>query len=202
MASALPPGMKRCELHNRQFALWSACWDCCRDAELVNARWDPATGKRESTEAQQLNNAEVVYGSHKAPACEQCGLLPVAYPGARFCGAACTAEYESKLRTTCLGCGSADCVGASEGVTACPDRIVDGLTVRECLERYERLQRMDRHTGIGWCYRTPEELYPLTVAQHLAAQSAWSSALRAKQQETRQKERERVVCDEQWGEEL
>lgn len=30
------------------------------------------------------------------PLCERCKINPPAYPGARFCGAACAAQYEAK----------------------------------------------------------------------------------------------------------
>lgn len=41
------------------------------------------------------------------------------------------------------------------------DRFVDGLRVRECLERYQAQQRRDDHPSrMGWCYRTGPELYP------------------------------------------
>lgn len=62
---------------------------------------------------------------------------------------------------------------------------VDGLTVAECLERYQAFQRNERRS-----------IVPLLTDRQLeAARTAWSSALRAKQQEQRAKERHQVVCE-------
>lgn len=100
----------------------------------------------------------------------------------------------AKLHITLAGghCGDASCVKCDT-----LERYVDGLTVRECLSRYEAWQREDS----GSKMRRMRDGY-LTRAQMLAAQDAWSSALRAKQAEAREKERCEVVCEEQWGEEL
>lgn len=79
------------------------------------------------------------------------------------------------------------------------ERMVDGLAVRECLERYSAWQREDvRQTE--WAKTEP--LKPkhlraeyLTVAQVEAARTAWSAALKRKQAEQREKERNEVVCE-------
>lgn len=103
-------------------------------------------------------------------------------------------------------CGDAAC-------TRCDpmERYVDGLTVHECLARYEARMAeelrdydsdhwdMKRDTPIPIPLDNPtwqrEQRYPrgfrLNDAQLSAARTAWSSALRAKQAEARAKER---VC--------
>jgi hypothetical protein len=87
-------------------------------------------------------------------------------------------------------------------ITDCPIKIIeidplDGMTTDECLRRYQLRQRQSDVKG---CRRIKE--YRLSQNQLAVARSAWSSALRAKQAAARTKEREQVVCDEQWGEEL
>lgn len=74
------------------------------------------------------------------------------------------------------------------------DRFVDGLRVRECLERYEAMQRSEGQ--VFWHMDVP--FHPvdcLTQLQLTAARSAWSAQLRAKQQEARERERGQVVCE-------
>jgi hypothetical protein len=83
------------------------------------------------------------------------------------------------------------------------DRFVDGLTVRECLARYEAWQREDvRETN--WAktqlskpaYQRAEYL---TLAQVSAARAAWSSSLRSKQEQASEKQRVDVcVDDDRW----
>lgn len=68
------------------------------------------------------------------------------------------------------------------------DQLVDGLTVRECLERYQDWQQ----EGARLLKDKPRVFIKrLTPAQLSAARSAWSSALRAKQAEARAEQR---VC--------
>ena len=88
-------------------------------------------------------------------------------------------------------CGSATC-------TTCDpmERMVDGLTVRECLDLWVDNQRTYDLYGRGGGYA------PLTAAQKSAASLAWSSSLRAKQAEVKERERLSVRCDEQWGEDV
>lgn len=78
------------------------------------------------------------------------------------------------------------------------ERLVDGLTVRECLAAYERLQREDHTTHARY---VPVSLggVHLTPNQHAAARLAWSDELKRKQQEAGEKER-RSVCvdDDRW----
>jgi hypothetical protein len=62
-------------------------------------------------------------------------------------------------------------------------RCVDGLTPAQCLERYQTRQRLD-------CIRLA-----LTDRQLKLARSEWSTALRSKQLEARQREGEQVVCE-------
>lgn len=83
------------------------------------------------------------------------------------------------------------------------DRIVDGLTVRECLERYQAWQREDvsqvpgRPASGRWSVAEPY----LTTAQVEAARLAWSAELKRKQDEAKAKERvEVVVDDDRWEE--
>lgn len=80
------------------------------------------------------------------------------------------------------------------------ERMVDGLTVRECLEKYQAWQRADYGAGShrdGWYrIRMPMQTAALTDLQKAAAQSAWSAQLRAKQEQVREKERVEIVCDD------
>lgn len=81
------------------------------------------------------------------------------------------------------------------------DRIVDGLSVRRCLERYTAWQREskdgDWREGEIWSGPRPS----LTAAQKAAARLAWSSELKRKQDEARAKERvDVVVDDDRWEE--
>lgn len=78
------------------------------------------------------------------------------------------------------------------------DRLVDGLTVRECLAAYERLQREDHTTHARY---VPVSLggVHLTPNQRDAARLAWSAELKRKQQEAEAKERASVcVDDDRW----
>lgn len=91
-------------------------------------------------------------------------------------------------------CGKADC-------TKCDpmERYVDGLTVRECLERYTAWQREDvRNTR--WMAETRKPAHQraeyLTIDQFIAARSAWSAALKAKMAEANEKELRRIVVDD------
>jgi len=52
--------------------------------------------------------------------CAQCGAHPVAYKGARFCGAACTLHYESPNYPPCVCCGSTSGTAtADDGLERC-----------------------------------------------------------------------------------
>jgi hypothetical protein len=92
-------------------------------------------------------------------------------------------------------CGDAAC-------TKCDpmERMVDGLSVRECLARYSIMQRVDGYGAAD--YARAREFYQLTPLQKEAARSAWSSSLRAKQAEVKERDRLSVRCDEQWGEDV
>lgn len=68
------------------------------------------------------------------------------------------------------------------------ERAVDGLTVRECLDIFQRMQREDTTTRRA-SYR------PLNDAQIDAARSAWSASLKRMQSERREKERVSVVVE-------
>ncbi len=74
-------------------------------------------------------------------------------------------------------------------------RLVDGLTVRECLAAYERLQREDHTTHARY---VPVSLggVHLTPNQRDAARLAWSAELKRKQQEAKDRERAEVVVDD------
>lgn len=82
------------------------------------------------------------------------------------------------------------------------ERMVDGLTVAECLERFTAWQREGSGYGGGtttyWIdgvrHVRPWSLD--THAQVAAAREAWSAALRAKQEEARERERRQIVCDD------
>ena len=78
---------------------------------------------------------------------------------------------------------------ASMGAIQC--LCVDGMTPKACLDAYIWRQQHD-----AWWPSV------MTRRQIETAKDAWSESLRARQAEARQKEREQVVCDEQWGEEL
>ncbi len=73
---------------------------------------------------------------------------------------------------------------------------VEGKTPSRLLALYEGNQRVD----MPWAW-APNGGF-MTARQREAARSAWSSSLRAKQAEAREKERCQVVCDEQWGEDV
>jgi hypothetical protein len=82
-----------------------------------------------------------------------------------------------------------------DGVCCDPlDRFVDGLRVRECLWMFQQNQRA-ADLGCWTQVWSDGKHRPLTTAQLTAARSAWSSALRAKQAEAREKERREVVCE-------
>jgi hypothetical protein len=69
------------------------------------------------------------------------------------------------------------------------DRFVDGLRVRECLEHWiGNIRTLD-------IYGTRGGFAALTDHQKDAARLAWSAQLRAKQQQTRERERAQVVCE-------
>lgn len=65
------------------------------------------------------------------------------------------------------------------------DRKVDGMTVRQCMEAWEWRQRYDA------CWPTS-----MTDRQIAAARLAWSSELKRKQAEAREKEGTAIVCDD------
>jgi hypothetical protein len=90
-------------------------------------------------------------------------------------------------------CGKVDC-------TRCDplERYVDGLTVRECLARYEAWQREDVKDKRYANMKRLRDGY-LNRAQQEAARTAWSTALKRKQAEQREKERNEVVVQDQWG---
>jgi hypothetical protein len=72
----------------------------------------------------------------------------------------------------------------------------DGLTGKECLERYELLQRDDVTADtFAWSG------YRLTAIQLAAARELWSLQLKAKIQDSKEAERRRVVVDLQDDEE-
>lgn len=119
----------------------------------------------------------------------------------RFAGREQPAEHvRDCVRTAMRPCIEATCCDPL-------DRYVDGMRVRECLERYTQDQRGDKHPGpftdsqgrrwdIVWHCETRA---PLTPLQRAAAQQAWSAQLRAKQQEARERERNEVaVDDDRW----
>jgi hypothetical protein len=74
---------------------------------------------------------------------------------------------------------------------------VDGLKPSACLARYQARQRQSDDKA-----RRRVAEYRLSQPQLVAARSAWSSSLRAKQAEAREVERCFVRCDEQWGEDV
>ena len=88
-------------------------------------------------------------------------------------------------------CGDAACAGCDP-----MERYVDGLIVRECLERYEAWQREDVRDTRWAKTRKLRDGY-LSLAQVTAAREAWSLALKGKQAAAREKERCQVVCDPQ-----
>jgi len=63
--------------------------------------------------------------------------------------------------------------------------MVDGRTVRECLDIFQRDMREGHATGRR-----------LTPGQLTAARTAWSAALKAKAVEAAEKEHRRVVVDD------
>lgn len=76
------------------------------------------------------------------------------------------------------------------------DHVVDGLTVRECLARYEAWQR----EWVGGTTWKRGDTY-LTLPQVDAARSAWSSSLRTLQSEQRERGRVEIcVDDDRWEE--
>lgn len=84
------------------------------------------------------------------------------------------------------------------------DRLVDGLTVRECLERYTAWQRTrDKQSGGNTVYWVDGvrmvRPWDMTHEQVCAARLAWSAELKRKQQEAEAKERASVcVDDDRW----
>lgn len=75
------------------------------------------------------------------------------------------------------------------------DRKVDGMTVRECLERYQRFQRDDDRDGTVFKHPRGNYTY-LTSAQKEAARLAWSVELKRKTAESKEREVHRVVVDD------
>jgi hypothetical protein len=71
------------------------------------------------------------------------------------------------------------------------DRLVDGLTVDECLRKWVGNQRECERRVLG-----PHQLTPAQVS---AARAAWAASLRAKQAEAVEKQRS-VICvdDDRW----
>lgn len=99
------------------------------------------------------------------------------------------------LENTCFGCNEAE----SECKRTEMHCYVDGLTVAQCLERYTAWQRADYGYGRkdGWnVYKLPLQSAALTEPQLAAAKQAWSTELKRKQSEVKQRERVRVVCDD------
>lgn len=216
MGKALPAGIHRCEVHDRIFR--EACYDCAHDKIFGDV-----LASIETTEPQQAadwpNRAKSDWvASHDAlverlskEATEEIGT-PYTVTVERLL---CTREIEMTVRCqTCreFATGSiyearseerpdwADVllrnlldVNGEHGTCDC----IDGLTVRECLARYEAWQREDV-TPIKSHKRG--EVY-LTIAQADAAKAAWSSALRTVQSEQREKERVAIMCDDdRWDE--
>jgi len=71
------------------------------------------------------------------------------------------------------------------------DRIVDGLMVRDCLRRYQaNLRELDSAS-----HKLTRILYGLTPPQLEAARLAWSTELKRKVAETRERERNQIVCE-------
>lgn len=77
------------------------------------------------------------------------------------------------------------------------ERYVDGLTVRECLERFTAMQRGDGTAPVMTYKGVPIGIRnPLTPDQKDAARLAWSSELKRKQEQAKESNRVEVVCDD------
>jgi hypothetical protein len=77
-------------------------------ARLLTGKFGPGAMTRAQQDAQ-----------HRAK-CAQCGVYPVAFDGARFCGAACTLHYESPNHPPCGMCGSTSGTAtADDGLERC-----------------------------------------------------------------------------------
>ena len=209
MAFSLPDGWTRCEVHNVNWYGQGACNVCsCPDGKA------PATKSismvfYEQTLAQQLADREIA-ARRASP--EQ-SLTELVYdewfPNWRkspdYAYQADDVDELSDIDEKPIGCGW-PCNEACGHLAVQPahvadpmERMVDGLTVRECLARMERSAQphpwdSDSEQGGLWHW--------LTAAQQEAARLAWSSSLRAKQAEVKEMDRLSVRCDEQWGEDV
>lgn len=82
------------------------------------------------------------------------------------------------------------------------DRMVDGLSVRECLERYQAWQREDvsqvpgRPVSGRWSMAEPDQA---RRAASTCAVVRYGAELKRKQNEARAKERGEVTVQDQWG---
>lgn len=128
--------------------------------------------------------------------------------------------YQRAVEEQPLGCSEYEQTEATQLVADPMDRVVDGLTVSECLARYEVRQResLMPYDDRYWDMKRDPHLFPkgrrdegdpswgpyerernvprgfrLNDAQLTAAKSAWSTALKRKQQEAREGERVSVV---------
>lgn len=161
---------------------------------------DKALGKAapvEKTEAEQLScvgfvkNNEAVLGTTTTASLSE--ILGSAMgdwvAGYLFDESGSPAPVFGSLHITMAGghCGDANCTKCDQ-----MERIVDGLTLRECLNIYEAMQRDDRFLQ----FLGPDGL---TTNQLIAAKEAWSAELKRKQSESKEKERAAIcVDDDRW----
>jgi hypothetical protein len=186
---------------------WSSGWLFNESAGNLTAVFGNAEAQHEPTEAQQLActepaeertarlaaDASRIMGTPMRVAIERdaCSRTHVMHLHCRSCnGTWSTWADDSDVHGDWADMNLRNLIdAASTGTIQC--LCVDGMTPRACLDAYTWRQQHDA----SW----PSSM---TRRQIETAKDAWMENLRAKQQEARQKEREQVVCDEQWGEEL
>ena len=183
MGAPLPKGWSRCEVHNNTFPSMQPCWDCANEAGAIASprKFIPIVfGELLAGNSPSARKERAVEAVNKALADGK--IAPAASPSL----AEQLAQRELDARAA-----SIDPM----------ERMVDGLTVRECLDAFERNQR-ERPTHHARFVPVSLRGVYLTMAQLAAARLAWSSALRAKQAEVKERDRLSVRCDEQWGEDV
>jgi hypothetical protein len=236
MGKALPKGLHRCEVHDRTFLTGCfdcaherifGVHDECSDVPtsdivavteptyavgtanvigtgswtrgwLFDERFADPRAEFEQTEAQQMV-AGVDFGS-EPPMVTMHSVPDSAARLSPDCQAPLCCRW-----SPCSPCEDMRIFGEPEQQDPM-DRLVDGLTVRECLARYEAWQRnRDLQRGGSTVYWVDGERlvrpWDMTHPQMAAAQSAWSSALCNLQSEQRERERVEIcVDDDRWEE--
>lgn len=211
-----------CDVHEVTFGAGGNCAGCYDPAEATDLppQRTPSEILDDTIDVaeKQLGGIELTHVRRMAE------RVYIVIAGCPHCGKrdASTSITELEIEKCCDGVlAGALVAGAKRTRAACLagtccdplDRFVDGLRVRECLRLFtigmDRDWEQQRdgsaayHRGIdGKCVPTPpgyrEDWFAaqaLTTVQLTAARFAWSSKLRRKQQEARERERAQVVCD-------